>query len=189
MGLDVQTDDHPVVNIAIDDARRFCEWLQTIGDGRVKIGDVRLPGEAEWEFACRAGSRSRFFCGDDEEQLVAYANVADACAREKKLAPITLRGEDGYPFSAPVGMFKPNPFGLYDMHGNVWEFCEGYYGKYSALPKTGNALQTVLQGEGRPVKRGGAWHLTGFDCRCANRRICGSTGRYSTAGFRVLCIP
>lgn len=189
MGLDLQTDDHPVVNIAIDDARRFCEWLQTIGDGRVKIGDVRLPGEAEWEFACRAGSRSRFFCGDDEEQLVAYANVADACAREKKLAQVTLRGEDGYPFSAPVGMFKPNPFGLYDMHGNVWEFCEGYYGKYSALPKTGNALQTVLQGEGRPVKRGGAWHLTGFDCRCANRRICASTGRYSTAGFRVLCIP
>jgi formylglycine-generating enzyme required for sulfatase activity len=102
---------------------------------------------------------------------------------------VTLNGSDGFPFSAPVGRFKPNPFGLYDMHGNVWEFCEDYYGKYSALPSERNALQTVRQGEIRPVMRGGAWHLTGADCRCANRFIVGSTGRYTTGGFRVLCLP
>ena len=188
-GLDFQTDDYPVVNVAVDDAREFCKWLRKQCDGRVTIREVRLPGEAEWEFACRAGSQSRFHFGDDDERLVEFANVADAAAREKKLAPVTLAGNDGFPFSAPVGRFKPNRLGLYDMHGNVWEFCEGYYGKYSALPKERNALQTVQQGEGRPVMRGGAWHLTGSDCRCANRFIVGSTGRYATGGFRVICMP
>ncbi|MFM7071132.1 MAG: formylglycine-generating enzyme family protein, partial [Planctomycetota bacterium] len=188
-GLDFQTDDYPVVNVAIDDARKFCEWLRKKCDGKVQISEVRLPGEAEWEFACRAGSQTRFFFGDDDERLVEFANVADAAAREKKLAPVTLDGSDGFPFSAPVGRFKPNPFGFYDMHGNVWEFCEDFYGKYSALPKERNALQTIRQGEIRPVMRGGAWHLTGSDCRCANRFIVGSTGRYATGGFRVLCLP
>ncbi|MBM4005879.1 MAG: formylglycine-generating enzyme family protein [Planctomycetes bacterium] len=188
-GLDFQTDDYPVVNVAIDDARKFCEWLLKKCDGRTKVREVRLPGEAEWEFACRAGSQTRFFFGDDDERLVEFANVADAAAREKKLAPVTLNGSDGFPFSAPVGRLQPNPFGLYDMHGNVWEFCEDFYGKYSALPKERNALQTVQQGEIRPVMRGGAWHLTGSDCRCANRFIVGSTGRYATGGFRVLCLP
>ena len=188
-GLDFQTDEYPVVNVAIDDARKFCEWLLKKCDGRVKIREVRLPGEAEWEFACRAGSQTRFHFGDDDERLVEFANVADTAAREKKLASVTLNGSDGFPFSAPVGRFKPNPFGLYDMHGNVWEFCEDHYGKYSALPKERNALQTVRQGEIRPVMRGGAWHLTGSDCRCANRFIVGSTGRYATGGFRVLCMP
>ncbi len=148
-----------------------------------------LPGEAEWEFACRAGSQTRFHFGDDDERLVEFANVADTAAREKKLASVTLAGSDGFPYSAPVGRFKPNPCGLYDMHGNVWEFCEDNYGKYAALPKERNALQTVVQGEIRPVMRGGAWHLTGSDCRCANRFIVGSTGRYATGGFRVLCLP
>ena len=188
-GLDFQTDEYPVVNVAIDDARKFCEWLLKKCDGRVKIREVRLPGEAEWEFACRAGSQTRFNFGDDDERLVEFANVADTAAREKKLASVTLNGSDGFPFSAPVGRFKPNPFGLYDMHGNVWEFCEDHYGKYSALPKERNALQTVRQGEIRPVMRGGAWHLTGSDCRCANRFVVGSTGRYATGGFRVLCMP
>ncbi|MBM3830831.1 MAG: formylglycine-generating enzyme family protein [Verrucomicrobia bacterium] len=187
-GLDFQTDDYPVVNVAIDDARKFCEWLQRRCDGRVKIREVRLPGEAEWEFACRAGSQTRFHFGNDDDRLIEFANVADAAARDRKLASVTLPGRDGYPFSAPVGRFKPNSFGLYDMHGNVWEFCEDFYGKYSALPKERNALQTVRQGEIRPVMRGGAWHLTGADCRSANRFIVGSTGRYATGGFRVLCL-
>jgi sulfatase modifying factor 1 len=189
MGLDFQTDEHPVANVAIDDARQFCAWLRTKCAGSVKISEVRLPGEAEWEFACRAGSSSRFFFGENEEQLVEYANVADSSAREKELAPITLAGSDGYPFSAPVGKFKPNAFGLYDMLGNVWEYCEGFYGPYAALPKEDNALQKSKQGEIRPVMRGGAWHLTGSDCRSAKRYIVGSTGRYATGGFRVLCLP
>jgi formylglycine-generating enzyme required for sulfatase activity len=75
------------------------------------------------------------------------------------------------------------------MHGNVWKFCEDFYGKCADLPKERNSLQTVKQGEGRPVMRGGAWHLAGVDCRCANRYIVGLTGRYATSGFRVLCLP
>lgn len=189
MGLEFETDDYPVANVAIGDARKFCEWLLQKSDAPSRIKEVRLPGEAEWEFACRAGSSSRFFFGDDEEQLVQYANVADASAREKNTASLTLAGRDGFPYSAPVGMFKPNPFGLYDMHGNVWEYCEGYYGKYSDLPKERNALQMTMQREGRPVMRGGAWHLTGRDVRCANRYIVGATGRYATGSFRVLCLP
>ncbi len=189
MGLDFQTDDHPVANVAIDDARAFCSWLKDKTLGPVQLREVRLPGEAEWEFACRAGAQTRFFFGDNEEDLVQYANVADACALEKSLAPLTLAGRDGFPFSAPVGKFKPNRFGLYDMLGNVWEYCEGYYGKYSALPSARNALQTTQQGEARPVMRGGAWHLVGADCRSAKRFVVGATGRYVTGGFRVLCLP
>ena len=72
---------------------------------------------------------------------------------------------------------KPNAFGLYDMHGNAWEWCEEFFGRYAALPKRGNALQTVNQGERRPVMRGGAWYVGPGDARCAKRYLVGIKGR------------
>ncbi len=99
-----------------------------------------------------------------------------------------IEAKDGHVFAAPVGQFKPNAFGLYDMHGNVWEWCEDFYGTYTALPKVRNGLQTVSQGERRPVMRGGAWYTGPEACRSAKRRLVGVGGRYGSGGFRVLCI-
>jgi formylglycine-generating enzyme required for sulfatase activity len=164
-GVSSETDEHPVTNITRNDARKFCQWLAKKGDGKLHLREVRLPGEAEWEFACRAGSTSRFSFGDEDERLPEFANVADGTWAETFSKSSMVETKDGHAFSAPVGQFNPNDFGLYDMHGNVWEWCEDYYGKYSALPKERNAIQTVNQGQARPVMRGGAG-LVGFLSGC-----------------------
>lgn len=151
-----------------------------------------MPGEAEWEYACRAGSAGRFCNGDDDERLVEFANVADAAWKEKLGGPNAkaLQARDGHAFAAPVGQFQPNAFGIYDMHGNVWEGCDDSYGKYSALPKERNALRTKSQGEKRPVLRGGAWYLPAVASRCVNRYLVGAgPSRYGAAGFRVVVVP
>jgi len=188
-GVSTETDEHPVTNITRNDARRFCEWLAKKGDGKIHLREVRLPGEAEWEFACRAGSTSRFGFGDEDERLTEFANVADGTWAETFSKSNAIQTKDGHAFSAPVGQFKPNAFGLYDMHGNVWEWCDDYYGKYSTLPKVRNSIQTVNQGQARPVMRGGAWYVGPGGCRCANRWLVGIGGRYGSGGFRVVCIP
>ncbi len=181
---------HPVTNVSRNDARKFCEWLSKKTDGTIKLREVRLPGEAEWEFACRAGGKGRFCFGDEDEKLAEFANVADASWHERFPNPMAIKAKDGYVFAAPVGQFKPNDFGLYDMHGNVWEWCDDFFGKYSALPKEGNSRQTKSQGEGRPVLRGGSWGLPPGACRSANRYLVGAgPSRYGAAGFRVVCLP
>ena len=188
-GVSSETDDHPVTNITRNDARKFCAWLAKKGDGKIRLREVRLPGEAEWEFACRAGSTSRFSFGDEDQRLTEFANVADGTWAEKFSKASAIPTKDGHAFSSPVGQFEPNALGLYDMHGNVWEWCEDYFGKYSALPKQRNALQTVKHGQARPVMRGGAWYVGPAGCRCANRWLVGIGGRYGSGGFRVVCVP
>ncbi len=109
-----QTDEHPVVNVSWNDAAAFCEWLS-----KKERKTYRLPTEAEWEYACRAGTTTRYYRGDDPETLAKVANVADATAKAKFPEwTWTIKASDGYAFTAPVGQFKPNAFGLYDMHGN-----------------------------------------------------------------------
>lgn len=188
VGAPGQSDDHPVTNITRKDAREFCAWLAKKADGMVRLRELRLPGEAEWEFACRAGGTGRFGFGDDEEKLAAYANVADAAWHERFPNPKAIKAKDGHVFAAPVGQFKPNAFGVYDMLGNVWEWVEDYYGKYDALPKERNQLQTKKQNEERPILRGGAYYTTPRDCRCATRYLVGIGGRYGAAGFRIVCV-
>jgi formylglycine-generating enzyme required for sulfatase activity len=182
-----QTDDHPVVNVTWNDAREFCQWLSK-KEGRV----YELPTEAEWEYACRAGTATRFWCGDQDDDLQGNANVADASLKAKLDADRYQRvvfqpWDDGYPFTSPVGKFKPNPWGLYDMHGNVWQWCADWSGKYESGsfkdPKGPDS------GEIR-VLRGGAWALSPRFCRSAYRR-----GRTRLAlplldtGFRVVLRP
>jgi len=188
-GVSSAGEKHPVTNVSRNDARKFCEWLAKKTDGKVKLREVRLPGEAEWEFACRAGGNGRFCYGDEGEKLAEFANIADATWHECFPNPMAIKAKDGHVFAAPVGQFKPNDFGVYDMHGNVWEWCDDFFGKYSALPREGNARQTKSQGEGRPVLRGGSWGLPPGACRSANRYLVGAgPSRYGAAGFRVVCI-
>src|SRR5262249_39015533 len=126
-----QADDHPVVNVSWNDAVAFCDWLSK-KEGK----KYELPTEAEWEYACRAGKTTRFQTGADPESLVGSANLPDASAAGQFPAWTTVRGDDGFVFTAPVGKFKPNAWGLYDMAGNVWEWCTDSYAAYPAGPVT-----------------------------------------------------
>jgi formylglycine-generating enzyme required for sulfatase activity/serine/threonine protein kinase len=133
-----QTDEHPVVEVSWNDAVAFCEWLS-----RKEGKAYRLPTEAEWEYACRAGSRGRFHFGDDDEELAQYGNVADASFRAATGRTFGIQADDRFGFTAPVRQFKPNPWGLYDMHGNAWEWCQDYYGPYDKITSLNDPLQST----------------------------------------------
>ena len=174
-----QTDDHPVVNVTWNDAMAFCEWLSK-KEGK----KYRLPTEAEWEYSCRAGTTTRFYSGDDEETLKGVANLADASFKQKyPKAALVVKWDDGYPFTAPVGKFKPNAFGLYDMHGNVWEWCQDWYGAYPQ----GKVADPQGPKEGKAhVMRGGSFNY--FDAgyvRAANRDREVPSNRNLDVGFRL----
>jgi formylglycine-generating enzyme required for sulfatase activity len=113
-----QDDSHPVVNITWNDANAFCQWLSKV-EGRT----YRLPTESEWEFACRGGTTSRWSCGDKADELALIGNIADGSAKTKFASWEGIEAHDGYVFTSSGGCFQPNAFGLYDMHGNVWEWC------------------------------------------------------------------
>ena len=175
----VQSDDQPVVNVSWNDAVAFCQWLSR----KEKIA-YRLPTEAEWEYACRAGTTTLYSYGDDPEGLAAVANVADASAREKFSSWSGIAGRDGHVFTAPVGSFQPNAFGLFDMHGNVWEWCrdwfgENYYAKSPEKDPSGPPTGTVR------VFRGGSWYDAASLCRSAFRYWDVPTYRDYFLGFRV----
>jgi formylglycine-generating enzyme required for sulfatase activity len=180
VGFD-QTDDHPVVNVSWNDAVAFCEWL-TRKEGR----PYRLPTEAEWEYGCRSGTATAYFHGDESEGLALVANVADASAKAKFPDwEWSIKANDGYDFSAPVGSFKPNAWGLYDMHGNVYEWCADFYAEdYYAHSPTDDPMGPSV-GFDR-VYRGGSWASEAANCRAASRSVDEPAGRSLVLGFRVV---
>jgi formylglycine-generating enzyme required for sulfatase activity len=158
--------ERPVERVTWEEAKAFCEKLsEKYG------GSYRLPTEAEWEFACRAGTQTRFYFGDDSDysQLEQYA----WCSKNSGST------------TQPVGSKKPNPFGLYDMHGNVWEWCSDWYTEdyYSQSPEVDP--QGTLIGSKR-VLRGGGWLLSGRCSRSAARGAGVPSGRSNRGGFRVV---
>ncbi len=177
-----QTERHPVVVVSHNDAVAYCQWLSR------QLGrECRLPSEAEWEFAARAGTTGFFFHGDDPEGLIKYANTADASL--KKQIPdwpwVILRGNDGHPFTSPVGSFAPNPFGLRDVLGNCWEWCgdwfaADYYASSPAENPTGPS-----SGSSR-VLRGGSWLVDAVYARCSLRNNLDPAVRNHSIGFRVI---
>jgi formylglycine-generating enzyme required for sulfatase activity len=175
-----QTDEHPVVNVSWNDAVAFAAWLS-----RKEGKTYRLPTEAEWEYACRAGTTTRYSCGDDPEGLAAVGNIADGTVKAKYPDwPGTIAARDGYIYTAPAGKFQPNRFGLYDMHGNVFEWCsDGFadeYYKQSPVDDPPGAAGAALR-----VLRGGGWALEPPGCRSAWRSRHEPEFRSSTVGFRL----
>jgi formylglycine-generating enzyme required for sulfatase activity/serine/threonine protein kinase len=161
----LQTDRYPVVCVNWNDAKNFLDWL------RSEYGVAAfLPTEAQYEYANRAGTGTRYFTGDDVESLRGYANLADASLKRTKpnwLRP-TIQLDDGYAFTSPVASYKPNPFGLYDMTGNAWVWCQDWYDAsfYSNSPD-GDPVQNT--GQRIRVLRGGSWNDKPERCRSAVR--------------------
>lgn len=177
-----QGDDHPVVNVTWNDAQALAAWLSA-REGR----RYRLPTEAEWEYACRAGARTRYAHGDDPKGLLANANVfdQDSAANWPRWRQQALPGRDGYAFTAPVGSFAPNAFGLHDMSGNAWEWTADWYGEdyYARSPAVDP--QGPQQGSVR-VRRGGSWHTWPLYARCAYRNWNTEQTRYPLVGMRLV---
>jgi formylglycine-generating enzyme required for sulfatase activity len=157
-----QSDRSPVVNVSWNDAVKFCQWLS-----EQEGATCRLPNEAEWEYACRAGTTTRFFNGDDPESLPQVGNVADGTYRAKFNSKYAIRARDGWLFTAPVGQYKANDFGIYDMIGNVGEWCSDRVGDNRVI-------------------RGGSWRSRIVHCRCASRYNDHPTCRLCGVGFRVV---
>ena len=155
---------NPVEMVTWDNAQEFCQKLSE------KTGKkYRLPSEAEWEYACRAGTQTRYYFGDNEEQLEEYAwyyGNSDSTTH-------------------PVGQKKPNNWGLYDMSGNVWEWCEdGWHKNYQNSPTDGSSWNDNHSQTKRRVLRGGSWLSYPWACRSAFRN--NSDDRYNNNGFRVV---
>jgi formylglycine-generating enzyme required for sulfatase activity len=162
---------YPVETISWPDAADFCRRLSQMPGEQTARRVYRLPTEAEWEHACRAGTATRWWCGDDE---AAFA----ACAWYWKNANKTTH---------PVGEKPANPWGLYDMHGHVWQRCADWYGAdyYAQSPPTDP--QGPPHGVQRVI-RGGFWNYDAGQCRSANRIGTGPGLRGSATGMRV-CLP
>ena len=163
---------NPVERVSWEEATAFCKKLSA------KTGKtVRLPTEAEWEYACRAGTSTPFHTGatisTDEANYdgnYTYGSGRKGVYREK---------------TVPVGSFKPNARGLYDMHGNVWEWCQDWYGPYP----NGNVRDPRgPTSGGRRVLRGGSWLSIPAHCRSAYRSRTTPGGRNSSSGFRVVVL-
>jgi formylglycine-generating enzyme required for sulfatase activity len=178
-----QTDEHPVVNVDWNDAVAFAKWLSS-KEGK----SYRLPTEADWEYACRAGTTTRFSNSNNAEGLAAVGNVKDSTAKEKHPNwATTIAARDGYVYTSPVGRFQPNAFGLYDMHGNAQEWCSdgydaGYYQK-SPVDDPPGALEASER-----VIRGGGWYQLPQNNRSASRWRKAPGHRPNYLGFRLALV-
>ncbi len=177
-----QTDDHPVGCITWLDAKAYVAWIAAKTQK-----PYRLLSEAEWEYAARAGSTGKYAFGENADELCAYGNVADDAAREAGGLPTWTYAKcrDGFGIgTAPVGSFKPNAFGLYDMHGNVWEWVEDCArDTYQGSPTDGSAWVTP-ECQAR-VDRGGGYFNNRGTNRSTERAFYPPTGNSANIGFRL----
>lgn len=188
--------DYAASYINYDDAVSFCRKLTTQeqGAGRLPKGwKYALPTEAQWEYACRAGTKTKYSFGDDESQLSQYAWFGDDSGKA--------------PYARQVGLKKPNAWGLCDMHGNVWEWCNDWYvskrtgGKDPVGPTTlPPPVRPVPLPDGTPgppdatsarnrVIRGGSWVDNPLTCTSANRFYTPPDFGNSVQGFRIAAVP
>lgn len=183
-----QEDSHPVVCVNWEDAKAYAAWLSR------KTGkSYRLPSEAEWEYAARAGTTTARYWGDSPNEACSYANVLDnqALTQFGGAAAGAHNCSDGYVYTAPVASFKPNAFGLYDMIGNAWEWVEDCWNQlnksYAGAPIDGSAWTTgPCQAR---VLRGGSYNVVPPQSRAAFRGANLPDFRGFHAGFRLARMP
>ncbi len=176
-----QSDDHPVTCVSWDDAIKFCEWLS----GRDTEGRrFRLPTEAEWEYACRAGTQSMVWWGNSVTTDKAMCNARDTANWPKEDSAADMP-PDGHKYTAPAASYDPNDFGLHDMIGNVREWCSDWYGEdyYARSPETDPPGPS--SGTHR-ILRGGSWQHGAVASRCATRFHAAPHLATSDIGFRVV---
>jgi formylglycine-generating enzyme required for sulfatase activity len=177
----VQDGNHPVVCVSWIDAKAYVDWLS-----RTTGRSYRLLSEAEFEYVARAGSGSRYGFSNDPAEICKFANGADQSAKLAGLPANSpyMNCKDGYPFTAPVGSFRANAFGLYDVIGNVWEWTEDcFYGDYvSAKLETASRSAEICSAR---TVRGGDWFSTESSLRPAVRAKANAEVHYDDIGFRV----
>ncbi len=191
-GFDLSAADQPVVRVSWNRAMAFCKWLST------KTGKtVALPTEAQWEWACRAGTATPLNYGSTETDFARHANLADATFRRlvnyggydkaasvvPEWRPACRTVDDKHRVSAAVGRFKPNAWGLYDMHGNVAEWTRS---AYAAYPYRHDDGRNAPGGKGRRVARGGSWYDRPGRARSAFRLAYKPYLGVYNVGFRVI---
>lgn len=173
--------DLPVETVGWADAMKFCELMEK----RVKPKDgwhVTLPTEAQWEFACRAGKQSAFSFGPDLGDLCHHANYADKSFTQFPDMADKEHSDGVGDSTAPVASYKPNAWGLYDMHGNVWEWCLHSY----QLAQPVGADPISNPGGRQRAMRGGSWFTSWQSCRSASRSPGGTDIKRNSIGFRVV---
>jgi formylglycine-generating enzyme required for sulfatase activity len=176
-----QADDHPVVCVDWADAKAYAAWL-----ARTTGKPYRLLSEAEWEYAARGGTTTPYFSGANQDDLCQTDNGRDQTSVEVHtgMAWPGVKCRDGYAETAPVGSYAPNPFGLHDVHGNVWEWMEDCYAdSYAQAPADGSAV--TAQDCAFRVYRGGGWSVEYRGRRSANRGKYAPDQRYGQLGLRV----
>jgi formylglycine-generating enzyme required for sulfatase activity len=181
-----QTDRHPVVCLSWNDAQAYLAWLNEKSPGK----GFRLPSEAEWEYAARAGQgATRYPWGDDlsYRQICGFANGMDTTGKAQ-VPGVTWTAAscgDGHAYTAPAGSFKVNAFGLHDMHGNAWEWVQDvWHDNYQGAPDDGSAWLTGGY-QARRVLRGGAWYISPGDLRSANSSRLAPDFRDTGTGMRI----
>jgi formylglycine-generating enzyme required for sulfatase activity len=159
-------DNRPVEQISWHEAVEFCKRLE-----KKTNRQFRLPSEVEWEYTCRAGSTTSYCFGSNDSQLGNYAWLS------------TNSGSETH----PVGQKSPNNWGLYDMHGNVWEWCaDHWHSDYQGAPSDSKAWLSSDNSSSR-LLRGGSWNDSSGSCRSANRGNNYPDYRFSNYGFRLAC--
>ena len=160
---------NPVENVSWDEAQEFCQKLS-----EKKGKKYRLPSEAEWEYACRASTQTRYYFGDNQDLLKEYAWYG-----QNLLLALFSK-------THPVGQKKPNNWGLFDMTGNVWEWCEdGWHENYENAPKDGSSWNENDSQFTFRLLRGGSWYNPPKCCRSANRYWYFADCRNYFIGFRL----
>ena len=173
-----QSPNQPVDSVSWHQAMEFCRRLGLRSGNR-----VRLPSEAEWEYSCRAGSNGEFFFGSwgpfrDDSDVPADVRLALS-----EYAWFDLNSVDR---THPVGTKQPNPWGLYDMVGNVWEWCaDVWHSGYIGAPQDGSAWLKDEERQPRRCLRGGAWNMDAFRCRSSYRSFDHGELATNRFGFRV----
>ena len=171
----------PVINIKWIDAKQYVAWLSK------KTGkQYRLPSEAEWEYAARAGTASRYSWGDGSGFICPYANILDLTGSAANPNwHWKSYCDDGFPFTAPVGSFRPNPWGFHDLNGNVWEWVEDcWHSDYTGAPSTSEPW--IKDGQcSKRVNRGGGWGNHPRSMRSASRDADHADSHSNGIGFRV----